>query len=260
MLGRFATLAPLQVREPAWLCGALAAAVAGNRGPTTSSRRDRLDAMRWLFLFALGGCDQVLNLDVPRPAPGLPTCGASMPLLSDPFTETTPCAPWGTLTKSTGTGSASEGDGQLVFAMANMVSMKCATSMDLAIPYGGVVVRIGQLPTGTMSSMSLESPKLGAELYSFAGLLNFAPPGGGPPPVKIPYDGAKMTYWRLMPIAGTTLVAGSYSADGVTWTELPARLDTGVAFPASIDVEIKAHALGAAGTVDAIFSYLLACP
>lgn len=183
-----------------------------------------------------------------------------MPLLLDDFTGTVACSPWGTVTKTPGTGSASEGGGQLVFDIADTVSMQCTTSNDIAVPYGGLIVRIAQRPAGTNSSMTLESAKLGVQLYSYAGLLNFAPPGSGPVPVKVAYSDATMTYWRLVPIAGTTQVAAAYSADGVTWTELPGRIDTGVAPPATVDVQIKAHALGTGSTVQAIFSYLIACP
>jgi hypothetical protein len=75
----------------------------------------------------------------------------------------------------------------------------------------------------------------------------------------VPFNGAKMVYWRIVPDLANLQIAGQYSPDGVTWTEMPIRLSV-TAFPASVDVEVKSHVGGTIGGAQTVFGYLLACP
>jgi hypothetical protein len=218
----------------------------------------------------LVGCERVLALDPVTRSPDASSPDAAdavapgpctMPLISDTFTESLPCSPWGTVTVTNGA-TASEGNMALTFQLPmSGTEGRCDTT--IAMPYGGVEVRVGALPDGAQSYMSLESQNaLHVELAMYNGALNLSAAGGNPVYASEPFDAAAMRYWRFVPVASSMTVAGEYSADGVTWTELPKTAPLAT-LPDTIDLRIKAGIpaiTAAASATQASFTYLLACP
>ncbi|MBV8698484.1 MAG: hypothetical protein JO257_07305 [Deltaproteobacteria bacterium] len=222
--------------------------------------------MRWLAVMLLaGGCDRVFGFDhVPTATADAPAVidaarfSCSSPVLADEFTETTPCAPWGTLAAA-GNATATEGSGRLTFDLPNMGEARCSTNRAVAFPGGGLAVQVAQVPAGTSSYASLESSALDVELYLFAGRLGIARAGGSPVIASVQYNGAEMQFWRITPDAQSMTAVGSYSADGITWTDMAPAAPL-ASIPATIDVQLKAGAIGTGQPATAEFRHLVACP
>ena len=221
----------------------------------------------WL---AFAGCERVLALDPVTHSPDASAADApdavapgpcGTPLIDDTFTESLPCSPWGTATVTNGA-TASEGNMALTFHLP-MSGTEGRCDTNIAMPYGGVAVGVGTLPDGAQSYMSLESQNaLHVELAMYNGALNLSAAGGNPVYASQPFDAATMRYWRLVPVASSMTVAAEYSADDVTWTELPKTAPL-AALPDTIDLRIKAGipaVTNAPAATQASFTYLLACP